>query len=222
VQPGSPPSPIDRFRLDETRLPTVPELALGGAQQEHEDEHGATGQQNGQSARSQSINHSTRRAEIESDRQLEQRHSHREDSKRAERSQHRAHDAQREHDQHPHHHRGRVPWMHSSFFWGVVFALLGAILLNLGINYGLATLGALNSVGNSMFFAIVSWSWLPVCNPSGDGAGRQLPTALFNTSEHRQRYSEGGGAILVVLIAFGLGYLLTRAEPALAVMSTSR
>jgi len=47
--------------------------------------------------------------------------------------------------------------MHSSFFWGVVFALLGAILLNLGINYGLATLGGWNSVGNSVFCVLKSF-----------------------------------------------------------------
>jgi hypothetical protein len=84
------------------------------------------------------------------------------------------------------------PWLTTSL--GIVACLLGATLFNIGLAYGLATLG--EQVG----------ALLPAAFTAVDGV------------HNSPYYSEAGGTAIVFFFALLLGFLVTFAEPGLQVM----
>lgn len=58
---------------------------------------------------------------------------------------------------------------------------------------------------------------------AGDQAGSLWPAAYMSLSEYPKSpyYSYGGGIVLIMVAIFSLGFLATRAEPALRVLGAT-
>ncbi|GFR49173.1 hypothetical protein Agub_g11195 [Astrephomene gubernaculifera] len=91
---------------------------------------------------------------------------------------------------------GVEPWhvRYGGLICGIVMSQVGMILFNIGLTYGFTALG--------------------------DQAGTLLPAAYLQLEEEPKSpyYSYAGGIVLVLAVAFALGFMATRAEPVLRVL----